>query len=268
MYECDVDWLRPIIEGGWEVKGSSDIIQWVKKEKVGVKLDGINEVGVGIDEVYCMNVNTGGSFKGWLEVRRSGIQEGYGLFAMRRFEKGSIITAKIPKEMGTVPEGPPTRETLFLGWSWAVKKNTEDVGRHFNAVHLDANGMLRTARRIMPGTEIVVDAGSQSTFVADMEWLDTVVFMERKHALMNWHRRTYFGKVISGDRKQGYTVQYNNGKIRKMNKAEVQRLAVFREVDEEENSNENVVKKRKGDESYGGMARSNDNVYKGPQEGI
>ena len=141
VYECDVEWLRPFVEGGSKVSLANPI-KWQKLEDV---------VGVGDDTsmgpretnvVFRMLVANGGVYKGWVKVRRSGVSDGYGLFAVTRFEKGSIVTAKIPYETQLLESVMPTKDTLHLGWNWVVKKNVEEVGRNSNAVYLKESGLI------------------------------------------------------------------------------------------------------------------------------
>jgi hypothetical protein len=230
VYECDVEWLRPVVEGGSEVS-SVKPVKWQKLEDVIVV--GFKEPRVGLESmeqgdtnaVFRMLVANGGAYKGWVEVRRSGMRNDYGLFAVTRFEKGSIVTVKIPHETQLPEFTMPTKDTLHLGWNWVLKKNAEELGPTINAVYLKESGLTRACTRIMPGTEILLD-GEQSSVSNGFEWLDSLIFMESKDGWTNWHARRTIGRVVSGDKGRGFVVKYDDGSMKNMNEAELKELAV------------------------------------------
>jgi hypothetical protein len=125
VYECDVEWLKPLVEGGSE-RPLAKPIRWQKLEDVAVVGLQSHQVGDGsmapgdTNVLFCMLVANGGVYKAWVEVRRSGVRDGSGLFAVTRFEKGSIVTAKIPYETQLPKSAIPSKDTLHLGWNWVV----------------------------------------------------------------------------------------------------------------------------------------------------
>jgi hypothetical protein len=85
-----------------------------------------------------MLVTNGEVYKGWVKVQGSGVRDGYGMFAVTRFEKGSIVTAKTPYKMQLSESAIPTKDTLHLGWNWVVKKHVEELGPTTNAVYKES----------------------------------------------------------------------------------------------------------------------------------
>ena len=228
VYECDVEWLRPFVEGGSKVS-SAKAIKWQKLEDLIVVGDD-KSMGPGdTNIIFRMLVTSGGVYKGWVEVRKSGASDGYGLFAVTRFEKGSIVTAKIPYETQLSDSAIPTKDTLHLGWNWIVKKNVEEVGRNSNAVYLKESGLIRACTRIMPGTEILMDK-EESSVSNGLEWLDSLIFAEPQHGWTNWHARKLIGKVVSGDKGRGFVVKYDDGSMQNMTEMKLEELAVSHNV--------------------------------------
>jgi hypothetical protein len=235
VYECDVEWLRPVVEGGSEMS-SMKSVKWQKLEDV---IDvGLQEPRVGArssmgerstNAVFRMLVANGGAYKGWVEVRKSGMRDDYGVFAVTRFEKGSIVTLKIPDETQLPEFTIPTKHTLHLGWNWVVKKKAKEHGRTINAVYLKENGLIRACTRIMPGTEILLD-WEQSSVSNGFEWLDSLVFMESQSGWTNWHTRRSIGRVVSGDKSRGFIVKYDDGSIKNMNEEKLKELAVSQNI--------------------------------------
>jgi hypothetical protein len=234
VYECDVEWLRLVVEGGSEIS-SVKSVKWQKLEDVIVV--GVQEPPVdvksmgqgGTNAVFRMLVTNGGAYKGWVEVRKSGMRDDYGVFAVTRFEKGSIVTLKIPDETQLPEFTMPTKHTLHLGWNWVVKKKSKEVGRTINAVYLKENGLIRASTRIMPGTEILLDA-EQPPVSNGFEWLDSLVFMESRSCWINWHARKSIGRVVSGDKGRGFIVKYDDGSIKNMNEDKLKELAVSQNI--------------------------------------
>ena len=234
VYECDVEWLRAVVEGRLEMS-SVKPVKWQKLEDVIVV--GLEERRVGTSSmgegdrnaVFRMLVANGGIYKGWVEVRRSGMRDDYGLFAVARFEKGSIVTVKIPEETQLPAFTMPTKDTLHLGWNWVVKKNVEDLGPTINAVYLRESGLIRACTRIMPGTEILLN-GEQLSVSNGFEWLDSLIFMESQDGWTNWHARRSIGRVVSGDKGRGFVVKYDDGSIKNMNEAKLKELAVSQNI--------------------------------------
>jgi hypothetical protein len=181
VYECDVEWLRPLVKGESK-RPPVKPIKWQKLEDVavvGVELRvGDRSTGPGdMNAVFHMLVANGGVYKGWVELQSSGLRDSYGLFAVTRFEKGSIITVKIRYETQLSESAIPTKDTLHLGWNWVVKKNVKELGPTINAVYLKESGLIWACTRIMPGTEILLD-GEQSSVLNGLEWLDSLIFTE------------------------------------------------------------------------------------------
>jgi hypothetical protein len=252
VYECDVEWLRPFVEGGLE-RPLTKPVKWQKLEDVAVvgveSLVGDRNMAVPGDTnaLFRMLVVNGGVYKGWVEVRKSGVKEGYGLFAVTRFEKGSIITAKIPCEIQLLESVIPTKDTLYLGWNWVAKKSLEELGPTINAVYLRESMLIRACTRIMPGTEILLDR-EQLSVSNGLEWLDSLVFMESREGWTNWHARRSIGRVVSGDKGRGFVVKFEDGSIRKMNEAKLEELAV----------SQNTVVGNKTVQSYEGRRENED----------
>lgn len=240
VYECDVEWLRPLTEGDLSVSKPVKLVKWQKLEDVsvvGVEYQGGNRsMQRGDTVIYRMLVGNGGAYKGWVEVRRSGVRNSYGLFAISRFEKGSIITAKIPDEIEGSNLDSPTKDTLFLGWNWVVRKSAEELGPTTNAVYLKESGLIRACTRIMPGTEILLD-GDKLSGTNGLEWLDALVFLERSNGWKNWHARNTIGRVVSGDRGRGYIVKYQDGTVRNMDIAELRNVVVVKGLKERNSGN-------------------------------
>jgi hypothetical protein len=234
VYECDVEWLRPVVEGGSEMS-SVKSVKWQKLEDVidgGLQQPRVNAKSMGqggTNAVFRMLVANGGAYKGWVEVRKSGMRDDYGVFAVTRFEKGSIVTLKIPDETQLPEFTMPTKHTLHLGWNWVVKKKAKEVGRTINAVYLKENGLIRACTRIMPGTEILLD-GEQSSISNGFEWLDSLVFMEPQNCWINWHARKSIGRVVSGDKGRGFVVKYDDGSMKHMMEAKLKELAVSQNI--------------------------------------
>lgn len=216
VYECNLEWLKAFVEG----RASNSLsrprpVKWQKLEDVAVvEMDA--QIRKRISEtkaaniVYRMLVWIGGAYKGWIEVRPSCVRDSYGLFAVARFEKGSIITAKIPIENQLDDSVLPSEDTLHLGWKWAVEKNADALGPTANAVYLRENGLVRASTRIMPGTEILLDGGCTSSRNG-FEWLDSLVFAEPQKGWKNWHARGSIGKVVSGNSGHGFVVKFDHG---------------------------------------------------------
>jgi hypothetical protein len=183
-----------------------------QEPRVGVKSMGQE----GTNAVFRMLVANGGACKGWVEVRKSGMRDACGVFAVTRFEKGSTVTPKIPDEMQLPEFGMPAKHALHLGWNWVVKKKAEELGRTINVVRLKENGLTRACTRIMPGTEILLD-GEQSSVSNGFEWLDGLVFMESQSGWTNWHARRSIGRVVSGDKGWGFIVKCDDGSTKNMN---------------------------------------------------
>ena len=232
--ECDVEWLRPVVEGGSEMS-SVKSVKWQKLEDV---IDvGLQEPRVsarsmgqgGTSAVFRALVANGGAHKGWVEVRKSGMRDDCGVFAVTRFEKGSIVTLKIPDETQLPEFTMPAKHTLHLGWNWVVKKKAKEAGRTINAVCLKENGLIRACTRIMPGTEILLD-GEQSLVSNGFEWLDSLVFMESQSCWINWHVRKSIGRVVSGDKGRGFVVKYDDGSLKNMNEEKLKSLAVSQNI--------------------------------------
>jgi hypothetical protein len=244
IYECELDWMKVIIECGWVVGSSRNVIKWEKTEDMSI--ESVGEENVAEKNIsYRMLVMTGGVYKGWLEVRQSCINDGYGVFALTRFEKGAIITARIPGEEVVERGAVPMRCTLNLGWNWVTKKRKDDIGAGANAIYLEESRVIRASRRILPGTEIVMNE-DVSTCSNGLEWLDTLIFAEVKNGWSNWQNRGCFGKVVSGDKSRGYMVKFNDGSVQHMNTSEVEQFALFRKVSSDERYMEGMARKRKG----------------------
>jgi hypothetical protein len=261
VYECDVEWLKPLVEGGSE-RPLAKPIKWQKLEDVVVVGLQSHQVGDGsmvpgdTNVLFRMLVANGGVYKGWVEIRRSGVRDGYGLFAVTRFEKGSIVTAKIPYETQLPESGIPSKDTLHLGWKWVVKKNVEELGLTTNVVYLKESGLIRACTRIMSGTEILLDR-EQSSILNGLEWLDSLIFMESREGWSNWHARRSIGRVVSGDKGQGFVVKFEDGSIQNMNESKLEELAVSQNI---------VVRNRVVESCDGGRENENDNEKKDKTE--
>jgi hypothetical protein len=180
------------------------------------------------------------------------VRDGYGLFAVTRFEKGSVVTAKIPNETQLPESAIPSKDNLHLGWNWVAKKNAEELGLTTNVVYLKESGLIRACTRIMPGTEILLDR-EQSSILNGLEWLDSLIFMESREGWSNWHARRSIGRVVSGDKGRGFVVKFEDGSIRNMNEAKLEELAV----------SQNIVVRNRGVESCdGGGENENENKDK------
>ena len=99
--------------------------------------------------LFRMLVANGGVYKGWVGVRKSGVSEAYGMFAITRFEKGSIVTAKIPSETQLSESMIPINNTLYLRWNWVAKQILKELCPTINAVNLRESMLIRACQRIM-----------------------------------------------------------------------------------------------------------------------
>jgi len=229
VYECDLEWLRPLVEGRMGNTVAKPI-KWQKLEDVAVvgmgpQIGKMTVIMKGTNAVYRMLVWIGGVYKGWVEIRKSGVKDGYGLFAVTRFEKGSIITAKTPAEMSWCDSAIPSKDTLHLGWNWVVKKSIDELGPTSNAVYLKENGLIRACTRIMPGMEILLDRENMSS-TNGFEWLDSLVFAEPRYGWMSWQTRQSIGRVVSGDKGRGFLVKFDHGMIQNMMENKLKKFAL------------------------------------------
>ena len=231
VYDIRLDWLAR-----W---GPSNVIKSVKWLK-------IEELGGGEAEAdgFRMMVLIGGKgYKNWIEVRKSKRKGGFGLFAAVRFEKGDIITARVPGEEEAKEDRNPQLENLQLGW--AVRRSSEELGKGSNAIYVSSNRLIRAKNRILAGSEILLDADMESTL--GMEYLDCLVFSEPRVGWRNFQSRNGIGTVRSGDKVNGFIVQFDKGRKKvKMSKEKVRSLAVSYEFGKSEQTRRGVKRSRIG----------------------
>ena len=224
VYDCNIEWLKMVIESGCMMEYHGKAVKWQRTEEVR-QVDDYTSDMEGENVAFRMLVLSGGVYKEWIEIRRSGFGDGYGLFALTRFEKGSIITMKIPYE-GKLGQGAePQKSSLHLGCNWVARKTADHIGPTGNAVYLEENGLLRSKRRIMPGSEIVLDEKLTSD-LCDLKYLDALVYVEKKDSWNNWQDTNSIGRVISGDRGRGYMVKYHDSNMKTMNVQDIEKLAL------------------------------------------
>jgi hypothetical protein len=129
-YECDLEWLKCLINGTNSNSGATlgrPAVKWQKFEDV-VVVEGARSTGTAAvtskapNVTYRMMVWVVNVYKGWIEVRWCSVRKRFGLYAVTRFEKGSIVTAKVPTEERLTESSTPSLETLNLGWNWAITK--------------------------------------------------------------------------------------------------------------------------------------------------
>jgi hypothetical protein len=70
------------------------------------------------------------------------------LFAVMRFEKSCIITAKILYETQLSEYGLSSKDMVHLGWNWVVKKNIGKFGLSSNGVILLDEDVARIMRMV------------------------------------------------------------------------------------------------------------------------
>jgi hypothetical protein len=238
-YEINLDWLKMIMEQNHGV--ACPPIKWVKQISL------VDQNNVVEKTAYSLMVLHSGSYKNWIEIRPSGISQKYGVFAVSRFEKGSIITCKMPSE-DVEPNAycVPTDDTsvLQLGWKWIVKKESGVSAslKGCNAVYVEQNGLVRASSRIMPGGEIIIEGNNQVSESHGLHYLDLIVARNKNNS--NFRRgfmnRESLGTVISGDISRGFCVKFNTDDPLSMTAEEVKRSAVRFDI-----GIESAVKKRK-----------------------
>jgi hypothetical protein len=240
VYDVSLGWLA-----GWNrdklYEEDPKRVKWIKMSEVNnmQKADAETEQDKCVG--YQMMVWNGEVYQQWLEIRPSKVKAGYGLFACCRFERGDIISAEVPGEsygQFELSEEPPNSDNLNLGVAWAAVKLENDLRRASNAIYVEANGLLRARSRILPGSEILVDSGSDVS-IYGMEYLDCVVMPNKPSHYRNWWSPVQLGKVVSGSKTGGYVVVYGAQRNRiHVTEEEVKKIAITsaynREIEEEE----------------------------------
>lgn len=226
VYDIGLDWLVRWAEVGGLASNATKSVKWLKIEEI--EEEDMEAGG------FRMMVLTGGKgYKSWIEVRRTESKAGYGLFAAVRFERGDIITALVPGEEEAKEARLPSKSNLKLGGSWAVRRSQEELGKSSNAIYVPNNGLIRAKNRILPGSEILLDAEMQAVF--GFEYLDCLVFSEPRQGWRNWQSKTCIGTIKSGDLVNGFIAEFDQGRKKvRMSQEEVRRLAVYCEISEPE----------------------------------
>lgn len=230
LYEIDKEWVCSLLDNQFTDREKlkqiyeRKLYKWemTTEKKVSRRQD---PKVVAADEArwtLLLNVKYGkaekAQFKRILELKPSSLAKSkYGMFALRRFERGEIITfddtrKKSANDSNSFANG----EELFLAGDCAVDArtcNNENFGGN-NAYAL-SNGLIRAMQCITPGKEILVEYNSSEHH--PVQYLDCVI-KEKGWSVRKTRER--LGKVVnySNDRNGNlvYQVKYLDGHVERI----------------------------------------------------
>ena len=230
LYEIDKEWVCSLLDNQftdrekWRQIYEKKLYKWemTTEKKVSRRQD--TKI-VPADEArwtLLLNVKYGkvekAQFKRILELKPSSVAKTkYGMFALRRFERGEIITFN-DRSNTSMNDGNSFEngEELFLAGDCAVDARTcNNEGFGGNNAYALSNGLIRAMQCITPGKEILVEYNSSKHH--PVQYLDCVI-KEKCWSVRKTRER--LGKVMSycndSNGNLVYHVMYMDGHVERI----------------------------------------------------